>query len=210
MARRAKRGKQNKLINFLVIGITFSIMFILGIEEYKDSKVKKQKSNIQYNAKNLSTKYDTNEENQEEIKSYPKVEIPKEYKDYNIVAKLEIPKIELETYILSTYSVKALNISPTKFWGADPNKPGNFCIAGHNTKAKNMFHNLRNLKIEDTLWLSDNEIGKVQYEIYDIYTVYPEDVQCLSQETEGKKEITLITCSTDSKKRIIVKAKEKE
>lgn len=25
-----------------------------------------------------------------------------------------------------------LKISPTKFWGADPNEVGNFCIVGHN------------------------------------------------------------------------------
>ena len=45
---------------------------------------------------------------------------------------------------------------------------------------------------------------------YDIYTVEPEDVKCLSQETEGNLEVTLITCTNDSKRRIIVKAKELE
>lgn len=73
-----------------------------------------------------------------------------------------------------------------------------------------MFYNLRDLEIGDALYLSDNEVGKVEYEVYDIYSVAPEDVSCLSQETEGRREITLITCTNDSKKRIIVKAKEKE
>ena len=73
-----------------------------------------------------------------------------------------------------------------------------------------MFRNLKNLEIGDILFVSSNEVGKVEYEIYDIYTVNPEDVTCLSQDTEGRLEITLITCTNDSKKRIIVKAKEKE
>ena len=71
-----------------------------------------------------------------------------------------------------------------------------------------MFHNLRKLESGNRLSISDASIGKVEYEIYDIYMVQPEDVRCLSQETNGKREVTLITCTTDSEKRIIVKAKE--
>lgn len=208
--RRCKKRKKNKIVNYLIIGATFSVMVILGTEEYKDSKIEKQEAsnNIPYTMQDMSISY--KQEEQKQIKNYPKEEVQKEYKGYEVAAKLEIPKIELETYILNTYSEKALNVSATKFWGADPNKQGNFCVAGHNVQNKNMFYNLRELKIGDSLWLSDNEIGKVEYEIYDIYSVEPENVKCLSQETDGRLEITLITCTNDSKKRIIVKAKEKE
>lgn len=213
MSRRSKRRKkQKKLINYLIIFMALSVMLFLGIEEYKDSKIKKQvdNKNMQYTAQDISTTYNNKEQKKEKTKNYPKEEIPKEYKGYTIVAKLEIPKIGLETYILSTYSEKSLNVSVTKFWGSAPNKEGNFCVAGHNVKNKNMFYNLRDLKITDTFWIIDNEIGKVEYEIYDIYTVEPEDVKCLSQETDGRLEVTLITCTNDSTRRIIVKAKERE
>lgn len=210
MSRRSKKRK--RLINYFIISMALTVMIFLGIEEYKDSKIKKQMANknIEYTAQDISTKYKEEEQKKEEIKNYPKEKIPKEYKGYDIAAKLEIPKIELETYILKTYSEKSLNISVTKFWGAEPNKEGNFCIAGHNVKNKNMFYNLRDLKIEDTLWIIDNKIGRVEYEIYDIYTVEPEDTKCLSQETNGRLEATLITCTNDSKRRIIVKAKERK
>ena len=132
-----------------------------------------------------------------------------EYKGYDVISKLEIPKINLETYILKKYSVETLNISVVKFWGANPNMPGNFCVAGHNFKNKNMFHDLKDLQIGDNLFVIDNNIGKVEYEIYKIYKVLPEDVSCLSQEKNGEKHITLITCTNNSKERIIVKAKEK-
>ena len=66
------------------------------------------------------------------------------------------------------------------------------CVAGHNFKNKNMFRNLKNLKIGDTFTISDNDIGKIEYKIYDIYRVKPEDVSCLSQDTNNKKEVTLI------------------
>ena len=45
--------------------------------------------------------------------------------------------------------------------------------------------------------------------IYNLYKVLPQDVSCLSQDTQGKRETTLITCTNDSKQRIIVKAKER-
>lgn len=214
--------KQKKWINYFIIVAILSIMAILGVEEFKDNKIRKQEAidNSSYHAQNVSMLYQQEEsitnqkekeiEKEDTTKQYQKEEIPKEYKGYNVIAKLEIPKIDLQTYILSTYSKVSLNISVTKFWGADPNQKGNFCVAGHNFQNKNMFHNVRNLEKKDNLWVTDRQVGKVEYEIYDIYTVVPEDVKCLSQETNGKREITLITCTSDSKKRIIVKAKEKD
>ena len=56
--------------------------------------------------------------------------------------------------------------------------------------------------------IQDNYNGIKQYEIYDIFNVLPNETECLSQETDGRKEVTLITCTPNSKKRIIVKSKE--
>lgn len=141
-------------------------------------------------------------------KQYPKEEIIKEYKGYAVCARLQIPAIELETYVLKEYSIQALNVSVTKFWGANPNQIGNFCVAGHNFVRKNMFRNLKKLVVGDKIIVTDNSVGIVEYEVYDIFQVNPKEVDCLDQETNGKREITLITCTTDSKKRIIVKARE--
>lgn len=215
-----KTQTKRKIINIVLVLIIFSIFTFLGIEEIKELNVK----NKNYDTQNISTKinnvYDKekiedgnkskNEENENIKTNYEKEEIIKEYKGYDVLAKLEIPKINLETYVLKTYSSKALEISVVKFWGAEPNTIGNFCIAGHNFKNKNMFHNLKELNIGDNLFIIDNNIGKVEYEIYNIYKVYPEDVSSLSQETQGEKQVTLITCTNNSSKRIIVKAREKE
>lgn len=219
--KEIKRKKQKKVINYIMIGTTLGIMIWFSVQEYKDIAVKKEKmaqTEYSYNTQNISTQYDEKQQMQNTnnqvitglAKEYDKEQIPKQYKGYDVAAKLEIPEINLETYILKRYSKNALNVSVTKFWGADPNQIGNFCVAGHNFQNKNMFHNLRNLKIGNQLTISDVSIGKVEYQIYDIYMVQPEDVSCLSQETKGKREVTLITCTTDSEKRIIVKAREIE
>lgn len=128
------------------------------------------------------------------------------YKGYPVIAKLEIPKINLETYVISEYSNQALGVSVTKFYGGNPNEVGNFCIAGHNYITKNMFHDLKKLSIGDTFSLIDNNRKEGMYKIYLVETVEPNETQCLSQKTDGRIEVTLITCTADSSKRIIVKA----
>lgn len=218
-----KEKLRSKYINFVLISITIVIIACIGIIEYKDNHIEKKESD--YITNNISTIYNSNKKetinkqtkeakvNEEIIElekkvEYPKEEVIKEYKGYDVLAKLEIPTINLKTYILKNYSTMALNVSVTKFWGANPNQIGNFCVAGHNFKNNNMFRNLKKLEIGNILTISDNNIGKLNYKVYKIYTVLPEDVSCLSQETNGNKEVTLITCTSDSSKRIIVKARE--
>ena len=202
-----KTKSKKRIVNIFLVTIIFSILTWLGIEEYKEKNIKEEN----YKVKNVSTNITTTDKKTKKIKKeYQKEEVALEYKDYDIVAKLEIPKIDLETYVLKTYSNESLNISVVKFWGAKPNTEGNFCIAGHNFKNKNMFHDLKKLSVGDNLFIIDNNVGRVEYEIYDIYMVLPDDVSPLSQETKGEKQVTLITCTNDSSKRIIVKAKEKE
>ena len=128
------------------------------------------------------------------------------YKGYPVIAKLEIPKIDLETYVISEYSNQALGVSVTKFYGGNPNEVGNFCIAGHNYITNNMFHDLKKLSVGDIFTLIDNNAHEGIYKIYLVETVEPDETQCLSQKTNGRIEVTLITCTTDSSKRIIVKA----
>lgn len=202
------KGKKKFVINTILILVFFiSIGFVI-VQKYKDTKIL-EKETSGYEAQKVETQEIIEQNIAQENKIIEKENIIDEYKGYDVSAKLEIPKINLETYILKNYSENALKISVTKFWGADANQIGNFCIAGHNFQNKNMFHNLKNLKIGDILYISDNKIGKIEYEIYNIYKVDPEDVSCLSQATNGIKEVTLITCTTDSEKRIIVKAREK-
>lgn len=209
--------KKRKVVNYMIVGITFIIMIWLAIQGNKDSKIK-QKNNensLEYNAQSISEIYniDNNEKENEvveiETKQYPKEEVQEQYRGYKVLAKLEIPDIKLETYILKECTEESLNKSVAKLWGANPNEEGNLCIAGHNApRNRNMFYHLKELEIGNKLTISDNTIGKVEYEIYDIYNSSPEDVSCLKQNTNGEKEVTLITCTNDSQKRTIIKAKE--
>ena len=201
--KNKKSNKSRVIINFILVILIFGIITYLRIETNSEKNIKQANN---YEVKNVVTSTNNIKENE---KVYSKEEVIKEYKGYEVDSKLEIPKIELETYILKDFSKETLNMSVTKFWGCKPNTIGNYCIAGHNFKNKNMFHNLKKLKRNDNLFIIDNKVGKVEYEVYDVYKVFPEDTSCLEQETNGKKEVTLITCTSDSEERIIVKATEK-
>lgn len=194
--------KKNKIINFIIITAILTIMIWLLIDEYKTKQIPQNPS------ENISKIEKESQNKTKKQKKYPKEKVISKYKGYDVIANLKIPKIKLETNILKNFSEEAMRVCVTKLEGPNPNTNGNFCIVGHNFK--NMFKNLKELKKGDTFTISDNKVGKVTYEIYDTYTVVPTDTSCLSQKTNKIKEVTLITCTTDSKKRIIVKAREME
>ncbi len=124
------------------------------------------------------------------------------------IATIRIPKIDVYYPILSETTDELLKKAPTKFWGCDPNEVGNFCIAGHNYRNKKFFSKVPTLENGDVIEITDTKGRTVKYTVYNKYTVTPEDVSPISPLTNGRKDITLITCTNDSKNRVIVKATE--
>ena len=65
--------------------------------------------------------------------------------NYITVASISIPKISVNYSIIAgeTGSLEEteslLKISPTKFWGPNPNEVGNFCVVGHNYRNSKFF-----------------------------------------------------------------------
>lgn len=84
---------------------------------------------------------------------------------------------------------------------------GNLVIVGHNYKDGQFFGNLKKLTVGDNMFLWSNK-GTVQmYRVYDMYIIDETDMSCTSQETNGKIELTLITCDKNNKKRLVVKCR---
>jgi len=156
------------------------------------------------------TPSETEQESQVVSESSPKEGYVKGVK-YTNVATVNIPKLDKSFPVLQCDLDKievVLKVSPCKFWGGEPNEVGNFCIVGHNYRNDKFFSNVPSLVVGDTITLTDLSKRTITYEIYDKYTVDPEDVACTSQLTNGRKEVTLITCTDDSKHRVVVKTRE--
>ena len=122
---------------------------------------------------------------------------------------LSIPCIGISYPVLSETSDELLKISLNKYWGNGPNKIGNYCIVGHNYANGKLFGKLNQMEIGDIATLKDLATGKtVTYEAYNKYIVDPTDVSCTSQLTNGKREMTLITCKNYGTQRLIIKCRE--
>lgn len=133
---------------------------------------------------------------------------------YATIATVNIPAIGVTYPVIDGTTDTAeeteelLKIAPTKFWGPEPNEVGNFCIVGHNYRNTKFFSKVPNLEIGGIVEVTDLSGRTMQYRIYNKYQVDPTDVSCTTQLTNGKKEVTLITCTNDSKQRVVVKARE--
>ena len=71
-----------------------------------------------------------------------------------------------------------------------------------------MFGKLPNIQNGEIITITDISGKTIKYKVYTTYIVDPSDVRCTSQQTNGKREITLITCTSSGKQRFIVKAEE--
>lgn len=125
----------------------------------------------------------------------------------DIIGKLYIPKINLETNILSISSEEALKKSVARLCGPKiVNTQGNLCIAGHNYINNNMFGLLYKLSLNDKIYISDLNGKQVEYTIYKKYKTSPKDLSCLEANGNNDKEITLITCTVSGLERLIIRA----
>ena len=86
-------------------------------------------------------------------------------------------------------------------------KYGNLVIVGHNYKNGKFFGNLKKLTIGDNIFLLSSNGNEQVYKVYDMYIVDETDKTCTSQETNGKIELTLITCDSNNSRRLIVKCR---
>ena len=133
--------------------------------------------------------------------------------EYSTVALIKIPSIKVEYPVIYSENTSSktmedlLKISVVKYWGPDANKPGNFCIVGHNYHNKKFFSKAAELKKGDKIYITDKNNKTLEYKVYDNYVVDPDNLKCTSQLTNGETDITLITCTMTGKQRTIIKAR---
>ena len=72
-----------------------------------------------------------------------------------------------------------------------------------------LFSNNKKIEEGDKIYLTDLSGKKVTYTVYKKYKTSTEDFDYAVRDTNGKREISLSTCTDDSKQRLIIWAKEK-
>jgi LPXTG-site transpeptidase (sortase) family protein len=130
------------------------------------------------------------------------------YKGFTVLGTIEIPKTGIKYPVLNSYTPKALETAVCYYYGPGLNEVGNTTIAGHNYRNGAFFGKNKQLTNGDIIYITDNSGKKVTYTIYNTYTTTPSDADYLTRDTNGKREISLTTCTDDSKSRLIIWAKE--
>lgn len=200
-----KIKNSNKIIKKLKIQLFISLTSIAlfgiyGLYSYSIRLKKESLSNTLLNNFNIENLYSENQ-------AYTVLELNSKYTCF-IIGIVEIPKITVKYPILSDTNDEFLKISVCRFYGPNPNKVGNLCIAAHNYDDNRFFSNLYQLNIGDLINIYDTSNSIVSYYIYDKYEISKNDTSCTNQNTNGKREITLLTCNNVNKNRLIVKACE--
>lgn len=190
-------NSRKKRVNKKKIFAVF-ILFLLLVFAFFTLLIPKNKGNLEDDGNNISSDFSTNKneelENKVTEKNIVDIDMPEKIENYNVLGQIVIKEIDVKRYILDETNNYSLNLSVTKFYGADLNNVGNCCITGHNMEGH--FTGLKHLSKGDTFYIIDKENSeKVTYEIYDMYTVFPTDLDCLNQDTNGRREVTLITCN---------------
>lgn len=130
------------------------------------------------------------------------------YKGFTVVGTIEIPKTGIKYPILSEVTPKSIETAVAMLYGPGPNEIGNTVIIGHNYRNGAFFGKNKQLANGDIIYITDNSGKKVKYTIYNIIKVAPEDSDYMARNTNGAREISLSTCTDDSKQRLVIWAKE--
>ena len=131
------------------------------------------------------------------------------YNNFVMVGYIEIPKINIKYPVLEEETVASLEQSVAIRYpsNATLNQIGNVVIAGHNYRNGQFFSKLKNVAVGDIVKITDSKGQTLVYTVYEVYQTTPEDTAYMTRDYGENIEITLVTCTDDSKARIIVKAK---
>lgn len=129
------------------------------------------------------------------------------YKGYAVNGKIEIPKIDLEYPILEA-TVDTIQVAVGFLYGPGLNEVGNNVIIGHNFRDGRFFADNDKLSIGDKIYITDLSNRRVEYKVTKKYITDANDFSYAVRDTNGKREISLSTCTDDVSGRLIIWAEE--
>lgn len=164
----------------------------VGAEEVEESNTTKNT--------NTTKKYNSNANNANYGLSY---------RGYGVLGKIELPKVGLRYPVLETMTdAKSIDVSVAMQYGVGLNNVGNTVIIGHNYRNGTFFGSNKKLVEGDKVYITDLSGNRVEYTIYSKYITPQEDYSYAQRDTSGKREITLVTCHSNNKYRLILCARE--
>ena len=132
------------------------------------------------------------------------------YKGFNVLGTIEIPKTNVKYPVLEgPASNNKIEVAVAVQYplNVELNKVGNVVIAGHNYRNGTFFSDNKKLSNGDKVYITDLNGDKVEYTIYNTFITALNDNSFYNRDTDGKKEITLYSCTDDLTGRLIIEAR---
>lgn len=136
------------------------------------------------------------------------------YLGYDVIGTIEIPAIDIKYPIIPDYqsSINSLNVAIVMLYPSNIglNEVGNTVLAGHNYRNGTFFSNNKRLQEGDKIYITDTSGERVEYAVTRKYETSTSDSTYMNRDTNGKREISLTTCTDDTRGRLIIWAAEVE
>jgi signal peptidase I len=126
--------------------------------------------------------------------------------DTPVQGTIDIPRIDVHYPVIEYVAASSLNVAITHYDGPGLNEEGNVVLAGHHAWDNLYFTRIDRLEAGDTIWVTDADRHRVRYLVTGHHTVAPDDTSVLAQPDDGKRHLTLISCTYDLRNRYIVEA----
>lgn len=212
----------SKYSTFLTVLLIIAIIAIIGLLGYFgytmfsrfsiNNENEEAIASINYNTENNTGNNNNNTIDIEDVESVDtsgqNSEKPNTFYGYNMAGYIEIPKINIKYVVLDKVTKKSIQVAVAILDGPGLNQIGNTLIIGHNYRNGTFFSNLKKLSNGDAIYITDLSGTKIKYIVYSVYDTDPQDVSYMTRDTEGKREISLYTCTDDGKERTTVLARE--
>lgn len=123
------------------------------------------------------------------------------------IGVIEIPRTGLKKEILNKVTGENIKKAVAVLYPLDLqllNEPGNVTIVGHNYRNGTFFSNNKNIQKGDKIYITDIRGRRVEYEVYNKVLTTAEDADFMMRDTNGRREISLSTCTEDVKQRLVI------
>ena len=199
----SKKHSFKKIFNIQFFLSNIAIIIIICISIYYKISLNQKAnfSNLLINNYNISKLYSNASNN-----SLPVTPL----EPNSIIGIIEIPIINISYPIFNELTDELLKTSPCRFFGDFPSSNSNnfnLCIAGHNYDNDKFFSKLKDLKINDKIYVYDILNNKYTYSVIKNYEVKSDDLSPVYTTVTDSFELTLVTCNNFNGNRIIIKAK---
>ena len=122
--------------------------------------------------------------------------------DYAVMAKLTIPKLELELPVITECSDEALKVSVCRLSGPIEPGEGSLVLTAHNYRNGAHFGRLDQLDAGDRIVLMDVWGRKTAYKVSEALRIKPDDWAALNTDVSA---LNLVTCTDNANARLLVR-----